>query len=268
MYFPGSTIMLFDGGSDPALAAKAVDLNVERCRYSKPLQHRKVIYFHFGLMRQLHEDGVEYDFLVTLDSDMLVVRSGLEQFLQELMRDSQYIATNFHMLGDPPYSEWQIGRHFLFQWSRWSHAFDCLKPAGCFNPGQTFRKALVDQIIENVKTGEVMRLVERSPLPSLEEVILPTLALSLGANPMRSPGSAAIQLKLYGADELASYLADESVFMIHKVSMAYEGKDRRYLRSVRRGEAPEHFVQSEEASAAKRFPRLRRMMKSMYYKYC
>jgi hypothetical protein len=219
-------------------------------------------------MSQLHEDAVEYDFLVTLDCDMLMVRSGLERFLQGLMRDSQYVGTNVHMLGDPPYSDWQIGRHFLFQWNRWSHAFDCPKPAGCFNPGQIFRKALVDQIMENAKIGEVIRLVDRSPLPALEEVVLPTLALSLGAKPMRSPGSSAIQLKLFGADELASYRANESVFMIHKVSMDYDGKDRKYLRSVRRGETPEHFAHTEEASAPKRFPRLRRMMKSMYYKYC
>ena len=47
------------------------NLPVDLCPYSKPLQHGKLSEFHYGIMRMLEEENANYDFLVTLDSDML-----------------------------------------------------------------------------------------------------------------------------------------------------------------------------------------------------
>jgi hypothetical protein len=266
-FAPDAGILLFDGGTSAAFKECAIGLGVERCRYSKPLVHGKLADFHFGVMRHLHEEQRAYDYLVTMDSDMLLVRSGLETQLDRCLRDSGYMGTNFHLLGDAPFESWQIGQYFQFQWERWASAFDCERPAGCFNPGQVFRREFVEQILQYAKLPELLRRVERSRLPALEEVIFPTLAVSLAANPKSNPGSKAIQLKPHDGEELAGFLADGAVFMVHKVSMNYDAPDRRYLRAARRGEMPEPFRVATNVLKTKRFQPLRTLLQSVRYKY-
>ena len=48
----------------------AANLGVDHCPYSKPLKFGKLADFHYGVMKMLEEEQYEYDFLVTLDSDM------------------------------------------------------------------------------------------------------------------------------------------------------------------------------------------------------
>ena len=46
-------------------------------------------------MKMLEDEQYEYDFLVTLDSDMLMIKPGFSEFLDLTMAESKYMGPNF-----------------------------------------------------------------------------------------------------------------------------------------------------------------------------
>jgi len=264
-YIDDPRIVLFNGGSDQSLTAVAAKLGLDYCRYSKPLQHGKLIDFHVGLMKHLAEDNWPYEYMVTLDSDMLLVRDGFEAFLNGQMQASDYMATNFHYLGQLP--DWEVGRYFLHYWRHWKPLFGDVRPAGCFNPGQIFRRSLVDRLLEFPSLPAVLQAARASRLPALEETIYSTLAVALRANPMTNPGTAAISLRMHNSRQLTAFLKDPFIFLVHKVQMEIDSPDRAFLRAVREGRSPQEFVIANGRRKGNVPAALaRRICKDLYYK--
>ena len=85
----------FNGGNNKIFAA---NLGVDHCPYSKPLKFGKLAKFHYGVMKMLEEERYVYDFLVTLDSDMLMIKPGFSEFLDQTMVESAYMGANFQKI--------------------------------------------------------------------------------------------------------------------------------------------------------------------------
>ena len=77
-------MVLFNGGNNKIFAANQ---GVDHCPYSRPLKLGKLANFHYGVMKMLEEEQYEYDFLVTLDSDMLMIKPGFSEFLDYTMAE-------------------------------------------------------------------------------------------------------------------------------------------------------------------------------------
>jgi hypothetical protein len=273
-YVHDPLVVLFNGGSKNQFTAVARKLDVEFCRYSRPLRHSRHLHhgnlfeFPIGIMRHLRDGGHRYDFLVTIDSDMLVVRDGFEAFLSREMAASGYMATFFRFLTSSVIAKWEIGRYFVHHWRKWQPLFGIVQPAGCFNPGQVFRRDFVDRILDFHLLSEILDAARISKLPTLEEIIYPTLAVALDTNPKTNPGSVAIDLRIYDSRQLRTFLADPSVFLLHKVQMDINSPDRVFLRAVRNGDIPKDFwvdhslVQRNPASML-----ARAICKELYYKW-
>ena len=151
-------------------------------------------------MRHLRDVNRDYEFLVTIESDMLIIREGLEAFLRREMVDSCYMGTNFHFLGDRP--GWEIGRYFLHHWSKWKPLLGDIRPAGCFNPGQVFRREYVDRLLDFPRLNEILSLARISRLPALDEILYATLAVALNADPRCNPGSSSLTMGIYDSRQL------------------------------------------------------------------
>src|SRR5690348_1069416 len=73
-FVPSAEVVLFNGGRDHSLFD---GLDLEICPYSHPLEYGRgggTAPFHFQIMRWLHEEQRDYEFLITLDSDMLFIK--------------------------------------------------------------------------------------------------------------------------------------------------------------------------------------------------
>lgn len=232
---PPGRIVVFNGGRSSDLTE---GLDIELCPLSKPLQLHKLLSFHTGVMRWLVDRQVAYEYLVCLDSDMLLLRPGFGQYLDAQMRDHEYMAYCFQRV--EPRSSWGNGRAMLAKWRRWwQPVLGTDAPYGAFNPGQIFRRDLVERIVRFPALPEIEERAARSALKTPEEVILPTLAVRLNANPRSNPGGRAVKIRRHSPAEIKSYLPDETETFLHKVDMTYDAPERRIVRALRRGDPPE-----------------------------
>ena len=227
-------MVLFNGGNNKTFAA---NLGVDHCPYSKPLKFGKLANFHYGVMKMLEEEQYVYDFLVTLDSDMLMIKPGFLEFLDYTMADSEYMGANFQKIEKQ--TDWIIGRRFLYKWpKKFKHYFEIDTPYGCFNPGQVFRREYVSQFVNDPKTDPLMKAVEESKLAALEEVIFATFAIKIQANPVCNPGSHSLLHRRHLLTEIQRYMKDPNVYLVHKVGMKVDDPDRVFSQQIRKGRIP------------------------------
>lgn len=237
VFSTGSRIILFNGGGDVSFYE---GMDIEVCPYSKPLKHGKLASFHYSIMKMLTEEKTDYEYLVTLDCDMLLIKEGFADFLRENMRSSLYMGVNFQKIEKG--TEWLIGRRFLYKWKSKFQAYYSIKePYGSFNPCQVFRREYVDRFVADPMTAGLLEAVEASKLEALEEIIYATYAMKIQGNPVSNPGSHALVLRRHRLSELLSYLQDKDVFFVHKIGMGSDDRDREFLRYTIKGTPPIHL---------------------------
>lgn len=237
---PGSTVVVFNGGNDSALT---VGLDVAVCPSSRPLRHGHLATFHGLVMQWLAER--DFTHLVTLDSDVLPVRAGLAK------RVAGTAYAGAHLGQVQPGTPWRPGRRFLREWPTWRPLLGTEHPWRCFNPVQVFGREYVDAFLALPVRDELMDRVERSRSEALEEIVWPTLAVSMGFPPAKLPGDGALRLRAPTPYELRDHVADPDVFFVHKVGMALDAPERRLIREHLAGQGPDY----DAAQAVARIPR-------------
>jgi hypothetical protein len=228
---------------------------VEVCPCSHPLRYEGLAQFQLDVFRWLHETAREFDFVITLDSDMLLIKPGIEDFLDSVMANASYMAVEFNEI--PPDTDWKPGQRFHLKWPTiWQPIFGTRYPFGCFNPGQVFGRPYIERLMRFPKLDELRARVERSHFPFLEEMIFPTLAVVLDCEPRRMPlpdQSALRFLGYHSPEEIAGYLRDPNVFMIHPVTMNVSSPERELVRALARGGTVD--VAAFQAAFVERQPR-------------
>jgi len=234
-FAPGSDIVLFNGGKDPSLAA---GLDIDICPLSRPLRWGALAFFQFELMRWLHAEQREFEFLVTLDSDMLLIKPGIEAYLEQTMANSAYMGTEFSEIR--PSTTWTTGRQFHYKWKRiWQPLFGTEYPYGCFNPGQVFRRQYVERFMSFPRLDELRRRIEHSHRPNLEELVFPTMAVVLDCAPRRwlVRDQTAVRFAGYQSPgEMLTYRDDPHAFLVHPVTMDADAPSRALVRHLLAGE--------------------------------
>lgn len=227
---PSARVVLFNGGSDAELT---VGLGPPTCPYSRPMDHHRVGAFHGLVMQWLSEEQLLGDHLVTLDSDVLMLRQGLPEYLGRTMTAGYRGA---HLGEIRPDTAWRPGRRFLRKWpGAWQDLFGVPYPYRAFNPVQVFSRTYVDAFISWPGRHRLMRAVEQTRLDALDEIVWPTLAAALGVGMQEDPGGHALQLRRHTPAELGQLASDPDVYFVHKVGMELAATDRRLVRSLASG---------------------------------
>jgi hypothetical protein len=231
---PRSELVVYDGATDPAWRA-SVDLPFVAA--SRPLRHGYLSDFHYLAMRDALARHPSFDCLVTLDSDVFVAKAGLEPQLHALLRDFAYVGARLQPV--VARSEWSTGRRFMYHWARyWQPLLRAPVPFGAFNPGQVFRRDLVEAIVGDESVPAVLDAVRGARSTALEEIVYPTLALSRGFPGTSHPGSHALTMRRYTEEELRWFALDPSVFLVHKVGTEPSAPDRRLVLALAQGLEP------------------------------
>lgn len=233
---PGCTVVVFNGGTDPALT---VGLDVEVCPTSRPLRHGHLTAFHASVMEWIGER--EFTHLVTLDSDALPVRSGLA----DRLAGAAYAGA--HLGQVRPGTAWRPGRRFLREWPTWRPLLGTERPWRCFNPVQAFGQEYVEAFLRLPTRAALLQRIEQSRREALEEVVWPTLAVAMGFPPTRLPGDDALRLRPPTPYELRDHLADPDVFFVHKVRTDRHAPERRLIREHLAGHAPDFDAAQAQA---------------------
>jgi hypothetical protein len=219
---PNCDTIVFDGADDPTWRDGA-DFRV--ASGSRPLRWGYLSDVHYALMRELHESRADFDCLVVLDSDMLMIRSGYEGQLASYIDQFAYLGYELRMVHLR--GEWMIGRRFLYHWKKhWQPLLDAKVPFGVFNPGQVFRRDLCERLALDPTLPRLLDAVRTARSTALEEIVYPTLAIARGFPATSLPGAHAVGLRTYSRPELQMFAADPSVYLIHKVSLETDSDDR------------------------------------------
>jgi hypothetical protein len=231
---PHSQLLVFDGASDPAWRS---DVDLPFASRSRPLRHGYLSDFHYLVMQDALHRYPGFDCLVTLDSDILVIKSGLEAQLGELMKDFAYVGARLHPVAGR--TEWSTARRFMYHWSRyWQPLLQVPTPWGAFNPGQVFRRDVVERIVADQSVPRLLDAARKARTTALEEIIYPSLVVGRGFAGTSHPGAHALTLRRYSDEELAWFSADPSVFLVHKVGAEPNAPDRQRVSDLAAGRAP------------------------------
>lgn len=175
-FCPTADLVLYNSGDDPDLGGGLGLALVPDCR--KQL-YARITAFFLDAFEWLVRSERMWSAMVNLETDMLFVRPGFEDFVQKRVRDADYIAPNL-VRKRPLSTRWRPMRSLRPEFKRWFAflGFDYLH--GTFSPGQIFSRRYVETLLAHPHYGAFKDLVAANRSFTLQEVIFPTLTDLLG----------------------------------------------------------------------------------------
>ncbi|MFZ7944747.1 galactosyltransferase-related protein [Neobacillus sp. 19] len=172
-FCPNSTMVLYNGGDDPALCD---NLGVPVCPSSRKLERGFTTIYFLETMEWLEEMGMEYDYLINIDSDALFFRKGYEEFIEKQMRDTDYMAVKLRI----PEEDWYIGDELKKDLYRWERLFNVNPFYGIFNVGQVINKSLVKSLLHPERKDKLKRALLKTISFGTDEIFFVNMARELG----------------------------------------------------------------------------------------
>lgn len=211
-FAPTSKCLVFDASPYTNVCNQ---LGLVPCAGSRPLEYGRLAPFHLAAMRAA-EELRNYEFLITLDSDMLLIRSGIVDYLRRVMRSAEYMASHFREVSCWLRSD--SHRRFRYCWRPyWQELLGASRPYRVLNCFQVFRRTLVERFLTHPRIDEIIEatMPQRTALVALEEIVYPTLAVSLGAQAITYPGSYTIDTSPVSMSNLSAFRHDPNVIFVH-----------------------------------------------------
>lgn len=229
---PGAKIVLFNGGRDPNFG-QGVDVDI--CPYSHPLIRGRLERFLIDVMRWLFEIDSEYDFLIGLDSDVLFLKTGFEEFVEKRMLGYDCMGINMHVETDPnEVPHWVPGQTMWKEWENWRSFFRSNYFCGTLNAMQVYRKEIVHKLMQNIDWRKLDDLLSTTQVYALEEILLPTLAVGSGAKYTTYPEKTARYVRLevpWTTEQVQEVTQDPYAYFIHPVTRTLDDPVRRWITS-------------------------------------
>lgn len=228
-------VVVFNGGTDRRLTD---GFDVAVCPASRPLRYGKVAEFHLEVLHWLDALGEPYEFVVTIETDMALLRPGLEELVVGALRqqDADYLGAQ---LWERPAHRLPLGMTER-AWARvWQPLLDVERPWGAFNPGQVFAREYAQRLARWPRLGELAQRLERTSFHAMEELVWCTLTETLGCRRGYAPWSDAISLEPHPRAALREFAASGQNLLVHKVSRDADAPDRRIVTALVNGEEPD-----------------------------
>ncbi len=230
---PGAKVILYNGGHDPDFG-KTVDIEI--CPYSRPLTKGRLGRFLYDVMVWLKEIDLQYDYLVGVDSDVMFVRAGYEEFLQLALSEHDCMGINMGIQHTPEeVPHWFPGQTMWAEWDKWQPFFGMDFFAGCLNCMQVYKRETARRMIQGIDRESLEQLFETTKVFALEEILHPTLAVRAGARYRAYPYEVAKFVRMvdqYTPDEVAALVRDPHAYFIHPVQRTLSDPVRTWLRGL------------------------------------
>jgi hypothetical protein len=214
-YCPNSHVVLYNGGNNPNFCKK---LHVPVCPTSKQIKYGNLSTYFLETMEWLDEIGINYDYFINLDSDVLLFRKGYEEFIEEEMQDVDYMGVKLRI----PDQNWTCGKSFKKDAHRWEPFFPTTSFLGVFNVGQVMSKHLVKAFLNYEKKELLKTAFKETKVFGIEEIVFANLANELGFKMKSYPedhGEKAIRYRPYfNEKELTMFLQKNVGWLVHPIN--------------------------------------------------
>lgn len=188
-------IVLYNGGTDGSFGER---FQLSICPYSRPLKWGFLAPYLWDVMRWLEELRVPYDYLVNLDSDMLFIKHGFAEYLDQKMKNADCMG--WHLKKATPkfkHSGNYVIRSMWKKWEIWQPFFHTSYFLRYFNPGQVYRHSIVRRMLSSVHIQQVEHLFQQAPVFALEEMFFVTLSSACGGRVKEYPRDAKRRRKYF-----------------------------------------------------------------------
>lgn len=179
---PEAGIILYNGGHNPDFGK---NVNIWSFPYSHSLKAGIIAPAMWEIMKWLEEIGAGYEYLMSLDHDILFVKIGFQPFLDEAMAESDSMGWRLENNRDHDFS-FPV-RNMQKEWHLWQPVFRTDGFLTYFNPGQVYRHEIVKRMLAHVDHAAVDHLLSISEASALEEVFFVTLAKACGGRVREYP---------------------------------------------------------------------------------
>ena len=240
---PNSTILVYNGGSDPRLFQSDFP-------YSKfgvvfhptpnPATHGYLHSFAFDCM-EFAQKNISFDCFTIVDSDQLLIRSGYSERLNRYFSGSSQVGvlsskpervlqndkTNHVAL--QAYKEYELWKPLLNSFSDGENKF----VHWTFWPSTVFTADATKDLVQLIKTNKlVQNVMNHTKIWATEEVILPTLVSLLGYEVGANPCSYdfVTYRKAYTIEDIKRALNSANSYWLHPVERRYDNPLRKYVR--------------------------------------
>lgn len=230
---PNCKIVLYNGGANRQFGKKS---GIPVCPYSRPLRYGRLGRFLYDVMRWLEARGIDYDYLINVDSDLMFVKPGFEQFLNNRMNGYDCMGIRLKAYRTPLASRhWHPGRSMWKEWKKWKPFFQTRYFYGTLNVMQVYRKRIVRRMLRNLNRMRLERLLTTTKVFALEEILYVTLAFRnngrLRAYPHRSRRYVRLGRPLTLA-EARRAKRDPYVYFAHPIRRTLHDQARRWIHSA------------------------------------
>lgn len=230
-FCPTMDVVLYNAGDDPALG---LELNTRHVQPSRRLYYARIIHFFFDLFEWLREHDMPYDYVTNLDSDVMFIRHGFEEYLLALMDGYDYLAQNFSR-HTPSNSKWRPFRSLKPELENWYKLLGFSYTNQAFNPGQTFSRQYINRLLSHELFPEIKRLVNANESFTLHEVLFPTLVdfLDLPARSYPVELGSINRYRPYQATTgVVHALLTPNAYFLHPIRRASDDSARRLIRAL------------------------------------
>jgi glycosyltransferase involved in cell wall biosynthesis len=175
---PNSFIVVYNGGPNKKFAQ---NLDIPVCPYSQPLRYGNLTRYFYDTMRWLEELNVEYDFFINLDNDVLFIKEGFEEFIEEAMQGYDCMGPHMHIQHSRfDYPRFIPGLTMWREWDKWQPFFKTNFFARYFNPGQVYSRKIIRKMLSFESFDLVENLWRNSNVAALEEMFWITFSICNG----------------------------------------------------------------------------------------
>ena len=226
---PGCKVILYNGGVDPTFGLKS---NIPICPKSRPLTKDKLGRFFLDVMTWLEETKEDYDYLVNLDSDVMFVKKGYEDFLDEQMQGYDLMGINMGIQRSPMDApHWLPGMNMWSEWAIWQPFFGTDYFCGSLNSMQVYRKEIVSKMLKNLDTVKLETLFQITTVYALEEILYATLAVRSGGRhkPYPSESAAYVEWSPLSIEQVETAQKEENVYFVHPIDRTMDNPARQWL---------------------------------------
>jgi hypothetical protein len=231
VHCPNSSIVLFNGGLDPHLCD---NLGYPVCPTSRKLKYGLTATYYLEVMEWLEQLDFPYDYLINLDSDSLFLRNGYETFIEEAMRDSDYMGVDVFYRN----KSWICGKHLKKEWGMWKKLLLSDKFLGAFNVGQVISRRFVTQLLSWEKFGRLKHNLRITKAFGLDEIVYVMIAKRFGLKPRSYPRETGRSIRYrpyYRYQEVIKLMNKNShSYLLHPVTRKMNDQARILIRDLTR----------------------------------
>ncbi|TBL78642.1 glycosyltransferase family 4 protein [Paenibacillus thalictri] len=242
-YNPGCKVVVYNGGTDTQFAQS---LQVPICPKSRPLKKGRLGCFFMDIMSWLEETGETYDYLVNLDSDVMFVSSGYEDYLAACMQGYDCMGINMGLQKSPDeVPHWYPGQTMWQDWLRWQPFFKTDYFCGTLNSMQVYKHSIISRMMEGLNLDRMEQLIAETKVYALEEMLYATLAVRAGGVPRSYPYKSIEFVRLgesLAVDEVHYAQSKPDVFFVHPIERDMNNLSRQWLSQTRSESYPKSLT--------------------------